>query len=601
MPKYRFVSLERKVFPDDCFPDEVRIGESLDGSRGGLALTRPLGRPDGLSRNAVVKILSTSAENVESDEVLRSFSLPRAWHGLHQEYATLAELNGLGGHAPRAYAYGAVVWEDGPSEKALPAFVMEDMREKPSCPLDEVLQERGGGFAPSVAASFGAQLLDIILRQEKCGVTHADLSSRNVFVHVADGPGGSRIEGVYVIDYGQAKYSSAGVTPSFEGKRAVPRLATIGFGAPEIFPFPWAEYEGTDASAEELERCYGMRNQGTVDIWSLGALLFYLRTGKSPSVDVGWDDVVKSYRVGGKEVSRDCAHGRIVFEKRKGLSLPEGAYSDPLDRRLDQVIRLCTDPDPMRRWQSVTGIREMLLALCPSVSPNEETARMEAAAVGSASTPVPIDAQDIVAVICKLYCKGIPYSKSSADLVLFLRGEPDLEELVTIDGVEYGLRRVDEFVMSNRGWNIWQGVTNCPWRGVEFALFKDRVSPRNLAGWFAGCSRLRKILKINNLDTSKAISMRGLFYGCSSLGALSVYRFETSLVEDMSLMFYGCERLSELNVSRFDTSRVGDVAGMFGGCHSLKRIVGFPDAFHGNEKISLRGIGRDCPAVAGRQ
>ena len=560
-------------------------------------MTRSLGMKQGLSKNAVVKILSTSAENVESDEVLRLFSLPCAWRGLHQEYVTLAELNGLGGHAPRAYAYGAVVWEDGPAEKALPAFVMEDMRAKPSRPLDEVMRERRGGFPAPAAAAFGTQLLDIILRQEKCGVTHADLSSKNVFVHVSGVPDDGVFEGVYVIDYGQAKYSGAGVTPSLGGGHATPRLATISYGAPEIFPFNWDDYEDKSVSARELKDCYESRNQATVDVWSLGALLYYVRTGNPPAFCVRWDDDAKSYRAGKRMLSPERAHARIVLEKRKGLSLSCEAYPSREDRILDNVIRLCTNSSPKERAAAVNGVREMLSALCPAPSPTDDTVRYQDMPAGPASTPVPHGVRQIVAVRCKLYRDGIPYSRSSVDLVLFLKGEFDPSERVTIDGAEYDVRWIDEFVMTNRGWNVWQGVTNCPWQGAEFAIFRDEISPRNLAGWFAGCSRLRKILKINNLDTSCATSMRGLFYGCTSLGALSVYRFETAAVEDMSLMFSGCGRLKELNISRFDTSRVHDVTGMFEECTSLRKIVGFPDVFAGSEGIDLKNVGRHCPAV----
>ena len=598
MPKYRFVSLERRTFFEELFPDGVEIGETLDGSRGGTAVTLPLGMPEGFSRKVVIKVSSVDAEDVESDEVLLRRSLPLSWRGIHQEYVKLTELNGLGGRAPRAYAYGAVVWEDGTTEKALPAYVMEDMRGKPSRPLVDVMDKRREGFSAAATAEFGARLLEIIWRQRGCGITHADLSPRNVFVRVVGQGAGARFEDVYVIDYGQAKFASSGVTPAPGGRFNNQRLATVEYGAPEIFPFKWEGRTDLGVKPEELQRCYGLRNNFTVDVWSLGALLLYVRTGNPPTPGVIWDG--QGFQKNGKRVEPDGAHRAIVLEKRKGLALPRDAYSTEEDRRLNEVIRICTDPDPVVRSESLQGVKEKLNELRPQDASGGGTVSMDVPTAGPARTPVPAAPGDVVAVTCKLYREGRAYSLSPVDLVLFTQGSLSSSERVKIDGKEYDLRQVDEHVMSDRGWHVWQGISDCPWQGVEFALFRDKVSPKSLVGWFAGCSRLRRVMRINNLDTSKATSMRGMFYDCSSLRALSVYGFDTSLVEDMSQMFYGCRQLQDLNISRFETARLENARDMFAGCTSLRSIEGFPWVFSDNPKIDLKSLGRDCPALSER-
>lgn len=585
MPTYRFVCFERQVFAD--FPQTFCIGELPGGSAGGLAVTHPLGEVAGFSRHVVVKMLKGDAEVVSSGEELLSRGMTERWQCLHQEYVKLVELNGLGGHAPRACAFGAVVWDDDSGERAQPAFAMEDMRHEPfrARSIAQIIDDRRRGFSAAATLAFGAKLLDAIGRQKECGITHADLSSNNVLVRVS--PDASTFDEVYVIDYGQAKYADSGATPRWGEGRRGPRLATIRYGAPEVFPF----YEGSwcDADherAEVIQDCWNKRNRWTVDLWSLGALLFLVRTGVPPQPSVSREN--GSFVRAGERIGDEEGFSRIVLEKRRGLSLPP-EYGDAGDAELRKVIALCTMPNPDDRakaWESI----------CASLETGAPEGAFAGPAAAPENTPEYLPQRGVWAVVCKLHGDDGSYSDKRADMVMFVTDNEYFPRSVEFDFKSYWAEKVEEYEMSNRGWSVSQGMSSCPWQDVELAFFADRISPKTLAGWFAGCTSLKRILCFDNLNTADASSMRAMFYGCSSLRALGMAFFDTANMRDMSCAFYGCESLRRLDVSRFVVAEDTDVRDMFSGCTSLEDLRGFSDVFGSRDLVH---IGRNCPAVTG--
>lgn len=70
------------------------------------------------------------------------------------------------------------------------------------------------------------------------------------------------------------------------------------------------------------------------------------------------------------------------------------------------------------------------------------------------------------------------------------------------------------------------------------------------------------ILDLRNLDTSRVVSMRHMFHGCS-VHSIMLHGFNTSNVTDMGFMFFGF-RAQNLDISNFDTSKVVNMHGMFG-------------------------------------
>ena len=80
---------------------------------------------------------------------------------------------------------------------------------------------------------------------------------------------------------------------------------------------------------------------------------------------------------------------------------------------------------------------------------------------------------------------------------------------------------------------------------------------------------LNEIKGLENFDTSKVISMYGMFMNCINLTNIDVSGFDTSQVKYMSFMFYGCESLTNLDLSNFDTSKVTEMDNMFALCRNL--------------------------------
>ena len=94
----------------------------------------------------------------------------------------------------------------------------------------------------------------------------------------------------------------------------------------------------------------------------------------------------------------------------------------------------------------------------------------------------------------------------------------------------------------------------------------------NFRNFFAGCKKLKEIVGIENLNTTEATNMEGMFSECTSLKTLDVTHFNTENVENMRRMFYGCSALTALDVSKLNTVNVTDMTEMFTDCYSLKEL-----------------------------
>ena len=121
----------------------------------------------------------------------------------------------------------------------------------------------------------------------------------------------------------------------------------------------------------------------------------------------------------------------------------------------------------------------------------------------------------------------------------------------------------------------------------------------NALSWsvFNGFSSATAITSLDLMDTSNALTMEAMFYGCKALTALDVSKFDTSNVTSMRAMFYECENLTSLNVSKFDTASVTNVEAMFQGCKALTavgdvsgwntaKVTSMYQVFYGCEKLA---------------
>ena len=121
----------------------------------------------------------------------------------------------------------------------------------------------------------------------------------------------------------------------------------------------------------------------------------------------------------------------------------------------------------------------------------------------------------------------------------------------------------------------------------------------NALSWsvFNGFSSATAITGLDLMDTSNALTMEAMFYGCKALTALDVSKFDTSNVTSMRAMFYECENLTSLNVSKLDTAAVTNVEAMFQGCKALTavgdvsgwntaKVTSMYQVFYGCEKLA---------------
>jgi surface protein len=99
--------------------------------------------------------------------------------------------------------------------------------------------------------------------------------------------------------------------------------------------------------------------------------------------------------------------------------------------------------------------------------------------------------------------------------------------------------------------------------------------PTSCSYWFAQGLRadqgIQTIEGLENLNTSRATSMKGMFTNCQQ-AVLDVSHFNTHFVTDMSEMFQNCTNLTTLDVSHFNTAVVTTMEEMFAGCEHLTTL-----------------------------
>lgn len=154
-----------------------------------------------------------------------------------------------------------------------------------------------GPFAPRDAARIVGSVLDALQHAHDHGVVHRDVKPENVLL---DARGEPRLA-----DFGVAR------TPDGARTRPGTEIGTPTFMAPEA---------GADVD-------------GRADVYSAGATLYVLLTGRAPPSAGGWD-----------------------------------AASAELDRGLGEVVRRATRPDREGRWPTAAAMAKALRALAPGLA-----------------------------------------------------------------------------------------------------------------------------------------------------------------------------------------------------------------------------------------
>ena len=106
----------------------------------------------------------------------------------------------------------------------------------------------------------------------------------------------------------------------------------------------------------------------------------------------------------------------------------------------------------------------------------------------------------------------------------------------------------------------------------------------NISGWttnalttmrvmFDNCVKLRSIIGIDNLNTSKVTDMYGLFWKCQKLQSMDLSNWNVGKVTSMNCMFYACYELKSVgNLSNWNVENVTNMHQMFIACYVLETL-----------------------------
>ena len=87
---------------------------------------------------------------------------------------------------------------------------------------------------------------------------------------------------------------------------------------------------------------------------------------------------------------------------------------------------------------------------------------------------------------------------------------------------------------------------------------------------FSQCTKLKKIIGIENLDVSKLKNANSMFYMCENLVELDLTNWNPKLLQKTRYMFYGCSNLKIIkNIENWQLPNINDVSYMFYDCAKL--------------------------------
>jgi len=208
-------------------------------------------------------------------------------------------------------------------ESGTPYIVMEQLQ---GVDLAHALWENGA-FPVSEAISYVLQACDGVAEAHSLGIVHRDLKPGNLFL--ANTPEGVVLK---VLDFGISKEMDS---PLRSGPR-ISRTSLTSGGEPVGSPYYMAP-EQMRASPDIDARA---------DIWSLGAILFELLTGRCPFE--------------GESITEVCS--KVLGEAPPSLS----AFASGEATELDSVIVRCLQKDPDLRYATVGELAKALRAWRPS-------------------------------------------------------------------------------------------------------------------------------------------------------------------------------------------------------------------------------------------
>ena len=258
------------------------------------------------------------------------------------EYRLLAELGGAAGHAPLVYALGVCggdklattaaalsrAVDGGHHSAATPAIAMEYVEGVDLFGLRALVSDERGSVASADALGVARHLVLALLccsvesrsdARYLSTVSHRDVSAGNVRFVLDDSGSISR---AVLIDFGQGVESD---DPDVTATNPLERSTTPFVGAPEMFD-------------QRPEGSRLLRNSNYTDTYSVGCLLYYLRTGEW-ALRRQVEDAIARLGLG-----REGRQALCDLKMRSAIHLPSELVTTEEDRELDTLITRCTEP-----------------------------------------------------------------------------------------------------------------------------------------------------------------------------------------------------------------------------------------------------------------
>lgn len=266
------------------------------------------------------------------------------------EYRLLVELAGAAGHAPVAFALGRCECETpgacgplagspdargalaahggGARVTYLPAIAMEYVEGVDLFGLRALISDECGRVASVDALGVARHLVLALLccsvesradARYLSTVSHRDVSAGNVRFVLDDSGSISR---AVLIDFGQGVESD---DPDVTATNPLERSTTPFVGAPEMFD-------------QRPEGSRLLRNSSYTDTYSVGCLLYYLRTGEW-ALRRQVEDAIARLGLG-----REGRQALCDLKMRSAIHLPSEFVTTEEDHELDTLIARCTEP-----------------------------------------------------------------------------------------------------------------------------------------------------------------------------------------------------------------------------------------------------------------
>lgn len=308
---------------------------SPDPQLKGLRLQIPLSEEESASfegefveSGALGKVYRTSTPNGSVVAIKLSKSTDNM-KSMQNEYQLHIRLSSSCPGVPKVYGFGSVELgnvSNGHTNHHYKYGILMEYIDGDS--LDTIVLNHGALDAIKTCL-IGQKVAGILRELHREHLTHRDLSPKNIMV--VPSPDGNDTSCVYILDFGS--------TARTDDSSFSLGLADSCFGSPEVFAV------GVDDDA--------VREDPRTDIWSLGSILYYLRTGKRWLIS---DELTESGEPGLKSMPKHIARegqprlniyrswSETKRSRADGFKLPESCLTTEADRLLEKLIYICFAP-----------------------------------------------------------------------------------------------------------------------------------------------------------------------------------------------------------------------------------------------------------------